>query len=168
LFSILVIPVSAFFISLIVKKLKRQATKSQQLYGQMISLLDVALSEIKIIKAFNATQFTKKKFDDENVRYSNLGRRMAGRQQLSSPVSEFLGVVMVAIIVLYGGQLVLEGEAGLDAAKFVTYIGIFSQVMRPAKALTDSFSNIHSGIAEIGRASCRETEELSDGPVCSR
>lgn len=147
LFSILVIPVSAFFISLIVKKLKRQATKSQQLYGQMISLLDEALSGIKIIKAFNATQFTKKKFDDENVRYSNLGRRMARRQQLSSPVSEFLGVVMVAIIVLYGGQLVLEGEAGLDAAKFVTYIGIFSQVMRPAKALTDSFSNIHSGIA---------------------
>src|SRR5690606_35595512 len=147
LFSILVIPVSAFFISLIVKKLKRQATKSQQLYGQMISLLDEALSGIKIIKAFNATQFTKKKFDDENVRYSNLGRRMARRQQLSSPVSEFLGVEMVAIIVLYGGQLVLEGEAGLDAAKFVTYIGIFSQVMRPAKALTDSFSNIHSGIA---------------------
>src|SRR5690606_33956397 len=109
LFSILVIPVSAFFISLIVKKLKRQATKSQQLYGQMISLLDEALSGIKIIKAFNATQFTKKKFDDENVRYSNLGRRMARRQQLSSPVSEFLGVVMVAIIVLYGGQLVLEG-----------------------------------------------------------
>ncbi|QEC51995.1 subfamily B ATP-binding cassette protein MsbA [Anseongella ginsenosidimutans] len=147
LFSMLVIPVSAFVISIIVKRLKQQATQSQQLYGQMISLLDEALSGIKIIKAFNATQFTKKKFDDENVRYSSLGRRMARRQQLGSPVSEFLGVVMVAIIVLYGGQLVLEGESNLSAADFIAYIGIFSQVMRPAKALTESFSNIHSGIA---------------------
>lgn len=147
LFSILVIPVSAFAISIIVKRLKQQASQSQHLYGQMISLLDEALSGIKIIKAFNATEFTKQKFDNENVRYSDLGRRMARRQQMGSPVSEFLGVVMVAIIVLYGGQMVLAGDSNLDAAKFVTYIGIFSQVMRPAKALTESFSNIHSGIA---------------------
>lgn len=147
LFSMLVIPVSAFFISLIVKKLKQQATESQQLYGKMISLLDEALSGIKIIKAFNATQFTKDRFNNENIRYSKVGRRMVRRQQLGSPVSEFLGVVMVTMIVFYGGQMVLRGDAGLDAAAFITYIGIFSQIMRPAKALTDSFSNIHTGIA---------------------
>lgn len=147
LFSLLVIPVSAFFISKIVKKLKQQATKAQELYGTMISYLDEALSGIKIIKAFNATEYIKERFNSANRRYSEIGRAMARRQQLSSPVSEFLGVVMVAIIVLYGGYLVINRESELRAADFITYIAIFSQVMRPAKALTDAFSNIHSGIA---------------------
>lgn len=147
LFSMLVIPVSAFFIARIVKKLRSQAARAQQVYGVMISYLDEALSGIKIIKAFNATPFIKKRFHDENVRFSNLGRRMAKRQQLSSPVSEFLGVVMVAIIVLYGGHLVLNDSSQLEASVFIAYIAVFSQMMRPAKALTSSFSNIHSGIA---------------------
>lgn len=147
LFSILVIPVSAFFISKIVKRLKQQATEAQEAYGTMISYLDEALSGIKIIKAFNATEYIKEKFNSENKRYSDIGKSMARRQQLSSPVSEFMGVIMVAIIVLYGGYLVIKGESELLAADFIAYIAIFSQIMRPAKALTDSFSNIHSGIA---------------------
>src|SRR5690606_7151186 len=88
-----------------------------------------------------------KRFNDENVRFSKIGRRMVRRQQLGSPVSEFLGVIMVTIIVLYGGYLVINQDSALDATKFIAYIAIFSQVMRPAKALTDSFSNINSGIA---------------------
>ena len=147
LFAMIVIPVSAFAISRIVKRLKAQAVRAQQVYGNMISYLDEALSGIKIVKAFNATDFTKKKFNDENVLLSKISRRMVRRQQLGSPVSELLGVVMVAIILLYGGKLVLADTGELSAAAFITYIAIFSQVMRPAKALTDSFTNIHSGIA---------------------
>ncbi|MFC0317709.1 MULTISPECIES: ABC transporter ATP-binding protein [Olivibacter] len=146
-FAILVIPVSAFIISLIVRRLKEQATEAQQVYGRMISYLDEALSGVKIIKAFNATSYVKGRFHDENVYYSKLGRRMARRQQLGSPVSELLGILMVAALVLYGGNLVLTGSEELDAASFIAYIAMFSQVMRPAKAITDSFSNIHSGIA---------------------
>ncbi|RYE21974.1 MAG: ATP-binding cassette domain-containing protein, partial [Sphingobacteriaceae bacterium] len=74
-------------------------------------------------------------------------RSMARRQQLASPVSEFLGVSMVAGIVLYGGSLIIAGTSSLKAADFIVYIALFSQVMRPAKALSDAFSNIHSGIA---------------------
>jgi ATP-binding cassette, subfamily B, bacterial MsbA len=147
LFAILVIPISGYAISRIVKRLKAQATEAQQLYGLMISYLDEALSGIKVIKAFNAIERTKEKFHRENVRYSDLGRKMAYRQQLSSPVSEFLGVLMVAIIVLYGGSLVISNQSELSAAEFITYIAIFSQVMRPAKAITESFSTIHAGIA---------------------
>lgn len=145
-FAILVIPVSAFVISKIVKRLKRQASSAQQVYGNMISYLDEALSGIRIIKAFNATPYVKDRFHEENLRFSNISRKMVRRQQLGSPVSEFLGVSMVAIILLYGGHLVLT-DGGLEAAEFIGYIAIFSQIMRPAKALTDSFSNIHSGIA---------------------
>lgn len=147
LFALLIIPVSGFFISKIVKQLKEQATEAQSVYGQMISYLDEALSGIKIIKAFNAVEFVKKRFNEENAYYSNIGRRMAKRQQLGSPVSEFLGVIMVAVILLYGGNLVINGDQDFTAGTFIAYIAIFSQVMRPAKALTDSFTNIHSGIA---------------------
>lgn len=147
-YSLLIVPVSAFIISRIVKRLKEQAKASQQSYGNMISYLDEALSGIKIIKAFNATGFIKKRFNDENTKYSSIVRSMARRQQLASPVSEFLGVLMVACIVLYGGYLILNKQSGsLDAANFIGYIAIFSQVMRPAKAISDSFSSIHSGIA---------------------
>ncbi|RYU87359.1 ABC transporter ATP-binding protein [Mucilaginibacter terrigena] len=147
LYSFLVIPVSAFVISRIVKRLKQQAIASQQTYGNMISYLDEALSGIKIIKAFNATEFIKKRFDRENQNYSRITKSMARRQQLASPVSEFFGVTMVACIVLYGGHLVLNKTSALSPPEFVTFIALFSQVMRPAKAISDSFSSIHSGIA---------------------
>jgi subfamily B ATP-binding cassette protein MsbA len=147
LFSMLVIPVSAFVISRIVKRLKEQAKASQQTYGNMISNLDEALSGMKIIKAFNATLFIKDRFDRENREYSRITRSMAKRQQMASPVSEFLGVLMVAGIVLYGGSMIINHEGSLTAENFILYIAMFSQIMRPAKAISDSFSNIHAGIA---------------------
>src|SRR5690606_4116025 len=120
LFSVLVIPLSAFIISRIVKRLKAQATQAQQVYGNMISYLDEALSGVKIIKAFNATQFIKDRFHNENIRFSKISRRMVRRQQLGSPVSELLGVTMVAIVLLYGGNLVLTGSGELPAEAFIT------------------------------------------------
>lgn len=148
LFSLLVIPISAFIISKIVKRLKRQAKEAHESFAKMIGFLDEALGGIKIIKAFNATQRIKDKFQDENVFYSNLNRKMVRRQQLASPVSEFLGVVMVTFIVWYGGSLIMSKQPdALSVGQFISYIALFSQVMRPAKALTDAFSGIHSGIA---------------------
>jgi subfamily B ATP-binding cassette protein MsbA len=147
LFAVLVIPVSAWVIAKIVQKLKAQAKEAQERFGMMISYLDESLAGIRIIKAFNATDRIKEKFSDENRAFSELGRKMAYRQQLASPTSEFLGVVMVTILVLYGGNLVLLGDAGLSAASFITYIAVFSQIMRPAKAMTESFSTLNSGLA---------------------
>ena len=147
LVSMLVIPVSAFIISKIVRKLKEDAVASHISYGIMLSYLEEALNGIRIIKAFNAFRFITGRFNDENIRYSKIIRSMAKRQQLASPVSEFLGIVMVVSIVLYGGSLVLSNEGGLNGANFIAYIALFSQVMRPAKAISVSFSNIHSGIA---------------------
>jgi len=148
LFSLLIIPISAFVISRIVKRLKHQAAESQKTYGNMISYLDEALSGIKIIKAFNASGFIKDRFNQENNKYSDITRAMAKRQQLASPVSEFFGIAMVAGILLYGGHLIFNKDASfLKPENFIAYIALFSQVMRPAKAISDSFSNIHSGIA---------------------
>src|SRR5690606_8005068 len=93
------------------------------------------------------TTLFRSRFHDENSYYSSIGRKMARRQQLASPVSEFLGVIMVAIILLYGGNLVINEDPSFTAGTFIAYIAVFSQVMRPAKALTSSFANIHAGIA---------------------
>ncbi|WP_428328582.1 ABC transporter ATP-binding protein [Mucilaginibacter sp.] len=147
LWSLLVVPISGFLISRIVKKLKSQAVSAQQTYGNMISYLDESLQGIRIIKAFNATDFIKKRFNDENLKYSKILRSMAKRQQSASPVSETLAVTMISCIVLYGGYLILNKKSDLDGGQFIAYIAIFSQLMRPAKAMSDSFSNIHSGVA---------------------
>ncbi|MBN7812794.1 ABC transporter ATP-binding protein [Algoriphagus sp. H41] len=147
LFAVLVIPASAWIIARIVRKLRAQAKEAQERFGMMISYLDESLSGIRVIKAFNASDRIKEKFSGENHAFSELGRKMAYRQQLASPTSEFLGVLMVTILVLYGGNLVLLGDSGLSAASFITYIAIFSQIMRPAKAMTESFSTLNSGLA---------------------
>lgn len=147
LFSVLVIPVSAWAISKIVRKLRAQAKEAQERFGLMISYLDEALSGMRVIKVFNAVERTKAKFHAENITFSDLGRKMAYRQQLASPVSEFLGVSMVAVLVYFGGGLVLKGDSALSASAFITYIAIFSQVMRPAKAISESFSQLHAGLA---------------------
>lgn len=147
LFSLLVIPISGLIIARIVKSLKRQAKESQEVYGMMISYLDEALSSIKIIKAFNSVFFVTNRFDKQNEKYSSIGRAMSRRQQMSSPVSEFLGICTVSGILLYGGNLIFNQNSDLSPESFIAYIAIFSQVMRPAKAITDAFSGIHSGIA---------------------
>ncbi|MBC6111030.1 ABC transporter ATP-binding protein [Pedobacter fastidiosus] len=147
LFSLLVIPISGFIISKIVKRLKQQATQSHESFAKMIGFLDESLSGIKIIKAFNATERVKDKFGEENKFYSFLNRKMARRQQLASPVSQTLGVLVVVFILLYGGTMILTGQGDLKGGAFVVYLATFSQVMQPIKALTDSFSSIHSGIS---------------------
>lgn len=147
LFSLLVIPVSGFIISKIVKRLKQQARESHESFARMIGFLDEALGGIRIIKAFNATLRIKDKFHKENLVYSDLNRKMARRQQLASPVSQTLGVLVVVFIVLYGGSMILQNQGDLTPSKFLVYIATFSQVMQPVKALSDSFSSIHSGLA---------------------
>jgi subfamily B ATP-binding cassette protein MsbA len=147
IFSLLVIPISGFIISKIVKRLRQQSTQSHESFAKMIGFLDESLSGIKIIKAFNATFRIKDRFNQENKFYSNLNRKIARRQQLASPVSQTLGVFVVVFILLYGGTMILSGSSNLEAGKFVIYLATFSQVMQPIKAITDSFSGIHSGIS---------------------
>jgi len=146
-FSILFIPVSAIFIARLVKSLKSVANNSQSSFGVMVSNLEEALTGVKIMKAFNASSFIKNKFNNENENFSEIGRQIAKKQQLASPISEFLGVLMVVFIVLYGGNMVLSGDVDFTAPMFIAYIGIFSQLTRPAKALSDSFTGVNLGLA---------------------
>lgn len=145
LFTIAVLPVIALCIGYIVKRLRRSATEGQESFGEMVSLLDESLGAIKTVKGYNATGYIDRKFRKLDDRYSDIMRSIAKRQQLASPMSEFLGVASLSFILVYGGNMILGGELG--AAAFITYLGAFSQVTRPARAIADAFGNINQGIA---------------------
>lgn len=145
LFTLAVLPIIALCIGYIVKKLRRSATEGQEAFGDMVSLLDESLGAIKTVKGYNATNYIERKFRKLDGRYSDIMRSIARRQQLASPVSEFLGVASLSFILVYGGNMILNGD--LTTAAFIAYLGAFSQVTRPARAITDAFGNINQGIA---------------------
>jgi len=145
-FTIFFIPVSGLIIATIVRKLKRATSDAQTSMGIMLSILDEALTGLRVIKAFNALSYVQDKFHQENIRYSTASRTMVKKNELASPVSELMGVTVVVGILLYGGAMVLEGNNSLKPEEFIAYIAIFSQVLRPAKAMTGSFSQIQHGI----------------------
>ena len=145
IFTVIVLPVIAGVIGVIVKNLRKSAKNAQASHGEMVSTAEEALGGIKILKGYNATDYITRKFIDQNGRYSRILRSMADRQQMASPVSEFLGISAVAIVLIYGGKLVLAGE--LDGPAIIAYLAIFSQVTRPVRAFMDAFSTIHQGLA---------------------
>lgn len=164
LFAVAVLPIIAIFIGYIVKKLRRSATKGQESFGNMVSLLDESLGAIKTIKGYNASDYVDQKFKGTNKHFSDIQRSIAKKQQLASPVSEFLGISSLAFILVYGGNMILSG--GLGTAEFIAYLGIFSQITRPARAISDAFGNINQGIAAGDRVlSLLDTKtEIKDKP----
>ena len=145
LFSVLFLPLVGFMIGSIVKKLRHPASQSQQRMGDLVSVLDESLGGIKIVKTYTATEYIKKKFHSLNQNLSDTLLWMARRQQLASPMSEFLGITAVAIILVFGGTLVMNGS--LSGAGFIAFIAAFSQITRPVRAFIDQFANINQGVA---------------------
>lgn len=145
IFSALYLPVVALVIGTIVKKLRHKAAAGQLKNAEMVSTLDESLSGVKIIKAYNATDYIKQKYHDINRFFSRLTKSMAKRQQLASPMSEFLGITAMAIMLLFGGNLVIGGKLGV--AEFLAYLAMFSQLTRPLRSFVDAFSGINQGIA---------------------
>ncbi|MER2998127.1 ABC transporter ATP-binding protein [Pontibacter populi] len=147
LFTLLVLPVSGFIIATISKKLRRDAKRGQALLGNILSAMEETISGNRIVKGFNAEAYVQDKFDKENNMYRRVLKSVFNKKELASPVSEFLGVTVVAGILLYGGQLVLENRSDLDATEFITYIILYSQILVPAKNISNAFTSIQRGIA---------------------
>ena len=145
LFSVLFLPLVGFVIGSIVKKLRHPASQSQQRLGDMVSVLDESLGGIKIVKTYTATEYIKEKFHTLNRTLADTLLWMARRQQSASPMSEFLGITAVAVILIFGGTLVVNDS--LSAAGFIAFIAAFSQITRPVRAFIDQFSSINQGVA---------------------
>ena len=146
-FALILIPVSGLLISIIVKRLKKHAIAAQESLGVLVSSIDEGLNGVKIIKSFNAEHYIQEKFNSINMWTSKIHRRLARRVLLAAPVSEMMGVITVASLLFYGGTLILDEGSDLKGAEFIGYIIIFSQIINPAKAISEAFGNISQGIS---------------------
>lgn len=147
LFTLIVLPVSGLIITTISRRLRKDAKQGQILLGNILSIIEETISGIRIIKAFNAQKYVNKKFDEQNSQYRSILKSMWNKRELASPISEFLGVSVVVLVILYGGQLVLQNKSDLNASEFITYIILYSQILVPAKNISSAITNIQRGIA---------------------
>ena len=150
-YTLVLIPVSGFIISNIAKHLKVKAAFSQTALGNINNIINETLDGIRIIKLFTANSFIKNRFGNEVTEYGRQNYSMYKRFELSNPVSEFLGIVTVSVILLVGGGMVLESSSDITASEFIAFIIIFSQVLPPAKAITGAFNTIQRGVASADR-----------------
>ena len=150
-FTLLVLPISGGVIAWISRKLRKEAEVGQGLLGEMLSIIEETISGIRIIKAFNAQQYVREKFDQQNNKYRSVLKSMWNKRELASPISEFLGISIVVLVILYGGRLVLENQSELNASEFITYIILYSQILIPAKNISNAITNIQRGIASGAR-----------------
>ena len=150
LFVLIFIPVSGFVISLIGKSLKRNSNKVQKEQGHFLSIVDETLSGLKVIKGFNAERIFSTKFEDSTKRYYNYSNKLLNKQNLAGPTSEFLGISVIAALLWYGGQMVLN-EKTLDPSLFLVYMGLAYQILTPAKAISKASYSIKRGNAAAER-----------------
>lgn len=160
LFMLVLLPVMGFIIGRVSRSLKKQSGQSQEQLGVLMSILDETLTGLRVIKAFNAEYILGAKFAQVNTTLNTIRNKMNFRRDLASPLSEFLGVVVLSCILWFGGKLVLSHSSGLEADAFITYIVFFTQIINPAKALSTAFYNAQKGSAAIARI-----EEVLQAPV---
>ncbi len=151
LFSFILLPISGLIIGRIGKSLKRTSAKLQIRMGELLSNVEETLGGLRIVKAFNAEQASDKKFGGINEIYRNTMLRMFRKRDLASPLSEFLGAVVMVILVWYGGNMVLDPAVDFNGGEFIGYIAMFSQLLSPAKSLSTAYYNIQKGAASTER-----------------
>jgi subfamily B ATP-binding cassette protein MsbA len=151
LFTLFFFPVSGIIIGTISKKLKRTADLGQHILGKILSQTEEAISGIRIIKGFVVKRFINRKFEQVNAEYRRVSKSFINRRELASPVSEFLGVTVIIVLILYGGSLVISNQSELTASEFITYIILYSQILPPAKNISNSITTLQRGLAAGNR-----------------
>ena len=150
LFVFAFIPISGFIISRIGKNLKSKSVRAQQEQGIFISTLDETLSGLKVVKSYNAENSFIEKFNDSLDRLLKLSTSIANKNNLASPMSEFLGIVTIAVLLWFGGIMVLE-ELSLKGTQFIAYMGLAYTILTPAKAISKASYQVKSGLAAAER-----------------
>ena len=151
IFVLVLLPVSGYIMGKVSKTLKRASLEAQQQSGVLLSEIDETLGGLRIIKAFNAEEKIKNRFHKTNNLLFKYSNRIARRQSLAHPMSEFLGTLTIAIVLWFGGTLILEGRGMITAPQFIYYLIIFYSIINPAKDLTKGFYAIQQGLASMER-----------------
>ena len=151
LFVLVLLPVSGYIMGKVSKTLKRASSDAQRQAGVLFSEIDETLGGLRIIKAFNAEEKIKGRFHKTNNLLFRFSNRIARRQSLAHPMSEFLGTLTIAIVLCFGGSLILKGSGMITAPEFIYYLIIFYSIINPAKDLTKGFYAIQQGLASMER-----------------
>ena len=159
LFVFVLLPIAGFVVGRIGRSLKKQTNKAQVKWGEILSQMEETLTGLRIIKGFNAEQKVKKQFYGLIDDIFGIKNRISYRRDLASPISEFLGVTILSGVLWFGGNLVLNGDI-LSPGSFITYVALFSQIINPAKALSQAVYNVNRGTATLDRLN-----EILEAPV---
>ncbi len=151
LMILVLLPITGLIIGQIGKSLKRTSVKGQIKMGELLSTIEETISGLRNIKAFNAIEWANQNFRETNHLYNRLMVRLYRKRDLASPLSEFLGIAVSVFVIWYGGKIVLSPNSSLDAAAFILYIMIFTQLITPIKAISTALYNIQKGAASIER-----------------
>ncbi len=151
LFVLILLPLAGLVMGRIGKRLKRQSLEGQNQWGVLMSNIEETLSGLRIIKAFNAEDKVRYRFHRENQTFYRISNRIARRQSLAHPMSEFLGTLTIAIVLWFGGSLILTGISSINAASFIYYMVIFYSIINPAKELSKAVYAIQKGLASMER-----------------
>ncbi len=151
LFSVSFLPLSGFVISRIAKSLKFAARKGKEELGGLVSILDETMAGMSVVKAFHAEDSFYGRFNASNQRFFKLMRRLYKREYLSSPVSEIVSLTVMSVLLWFGGKLVLSGEGMLTGDWFIGYLVVFSQIIPPARSISDGWFRIQKGSASLDR-----------------
>ncbi len=151
LFVFILLPIMGTLIGRVGKNLKRHSWEGQTKMGEILALMEETLSGLRIIKAFNAEKKMDTRFSEENEEYRQIQNRLMRRRSLAHPMSEFLGTIVIVIILWFGGSLVLGQNASLTPEVFISYIALFYCIINPAKNLTNAYYSIQKGMAAMDR-----------------
>jgi len=159
LFVFIFIPLTGIIISRIGKSLKRKSDRVQQEQGVILSTLEETLTGLRIIKGFNAENKFYERFSESTSRFYHFSNKLLNRQNLASPTSEFLGILVIAVLLWYGGNLVLSNDPNLalDSSSFIVYMGLSYNILTPAKAISRGLYNI-----KMGGAAAERIQEIID------
>lgn len=149
LWVLIALPASGIVIGVIGKKLKQESTIAQQIFSGLLARLEETISGMRVIKSFTAQNYLSNHFNDENQTHYTWSKRMLRKRDLSSPLSEFLGILVVVIILWLGGRMVFNGQ--IQPETFIAYIVIFSQIIAPSKAFSNAYYFIQKGLASLER-----------------
>lgn len=157
-FALVLLPLSGLVIGRLGKSLKRTSTQAQQKLGELISKVEESISGLRVIKAFNAEEQAKNQFNDINTSFTRTMIKAFRKRDLASPLSEFLGALVMISLVYYGGSLVLGGDV-MTGEEFLGYIILFSQLINPLKSFSTAINNANKGAASADRVEELLTEE---------
>ncbi|MDE6391036.1 MAG: ABC transporter ATP-binding protein/permease, partial [Duncaniella sp.] len=151
LFVLILLPIAGTVMGRVGKKLKRKSLQGQQQWGTLMSIIEETLGGLRIIKAFNAEEKVMDRFHGNNDTFFRITRSVQRRQSLAHPMSEFLGTMTIAVVLTFGGTLILSGTSEMNAASFIYYLVVFYSIINPAKDLSKALYSIQKGLASMER-----------------